>query len=257
MPPNSYFANKMARKTGTIVMKTKTTKVVKKAKKARPSGKPKISTGPATFKEHTQQMPLSIKNNAIRKLKYVVQGTLPPAAAGGLSAKAFYLTRLDQPDPTGVGHQPLGYDQLALLYNHYQVIRAKATVHYSQPAIADPYITSSGSRGVYYGMSIEDTGATPVAFSNRMENAWSICELTTGNSQPVKLSYDVDTKKYLGNKTLDSVRGLFSGGAPADNVYVILWMQALNSGFTTTPTDFTIMLEYTVICNEPVTLISS
>jgi len=58
-----------------------------------------------------------IPQRFITKLKYA--GTVTTGANG---AWALRLNSLFDPDATGTGHQPYGYDQLSQLYNRYRVI---------------------------------------------------------------------------------------------------------------------------------------
>lgn len=59
-----------------------------------------------------------IPQRYITKLKYVT--TVTTSLVNGTNA--FRLNSLFDPDQTGLGHQPYGYDQLAQLYNRYRVI---------------------------------------------------------------------------------------------------------------------------------------
>lgn len=64
---------------------------------------------------------------ALTKLKYVSQTSLNP----GLTLPAIHMfsaNNIFDPDFTGVGHQPLGYDQYAALYEQYHVRQAYAKV---------------------------------------------------------------------------------------------------------------------------------
>jgi len=54
-------------------------------------------------------------------------------AAGAIAKHFFRANSLFDPDLTGGGHQPYGFDQLAAIYNHYEVQRAFITVE-CQPA---------------------------------------------------------------------------------------------------------------------------
>lgn len=64
----------------------------------------------------------------------------------------FACNNLNQPDQTGVGHQPMGFDQFRGLYDHYIVIGAKCTVR---------FITTSQSP-IHVGLMIVDTIAAPI-----------------------------------------------------------------------------------------------
>lgn len=100
---------------------TVTTTVVKKAKtvpsKAKPFGPPrwvgKLKTG---FPKE-----LRIKH------RYVAYKTLT-STTGALGSQTFRCNGMFDPDHTSTGHQPLYFDQLAALYNHFTVLNSKITV---------------------------------------------------------------------------------------------------------------------------------
>lgn len=58
------------------------------------------------------------------KLNYQQRITLSPAA-GSLANNVFRLNSLYDPDQTGTGAQPVGFDQLSALYQKYKVYGAK------------------------------------------------------------------------------------------------------------------------------------
>lgn len=68
--------------------------------------------------------PLATKYTA--KLKYVSTFSMSTGAAGIMGTQqTMSLNSLFDPDQTGVGHQPYGFDQLAALYNRYRVFACK------------------------------------------------------------------------------------------------------------------------------------
>ncbi len=56
------------------------------------------------------------------RLTYCDVFTVTTSVGPGLGNAIFNLNGLFDPDSTGVGHQPLGYDQLSALYGKYRVI---------------------------------------------------------------------------------------------------------------------------------------
>ena len=71
---------------------------------------------------HSFRSPVPLKMAAT--LLYSDQITLNPAA-GTVSKHVFSANGLFDPNITGVGHQPRGFDQYMALYNHYTVIGAR------------------------------------------------------------------------------------------------------------------------------------
>lgn len=59
----------------------------------------------------------------ICKMKYAEVRQITGPALGGLVQYNFRLNSIFDPNLTGVGHQPYGYDQLADLYNRYRVFK--------------------------------------------------------------------------------------------------------------------------------------
>lgn len=104
-------------------------------RRRRDAGAVSIPRGPINF----------INRNAGRdtikvKLRYVDFYNLDPAA--GLTAvQSFRLNSCNDPDLTGVGHQPRGYDQYSALYNRYRVDKATIEVR------AVPGPTATGQSG--------------------------------------------------------------------------------------------------------------
>lgn len=72
-----------------------------------------------------------IPDRYICKLKYATNTTMITGA--GVSAHLFRPASIYDPDFTGVGHQPLGHDQLATLYNQYRVYGMKYKITFHNP----------------------------------------------------------------------------------------------------------------------------
>lgn len=62
-----------------------------------------------------------IADRFITKMKYAERGTVVTGGAGISGAYLYNLNSVYDPNRTGVGHQPMGRDQLALLYHRYRV----------------------------------------------------------------------------------------------------------------------------------------
>ena len=97
---------------------------------------------------------LSLLGSKVKtKLRYVEYFTLNPAAAGLPATHVFSANGLYDPNITGVGHQPRGFDQLMALYDHYYVSRSKI--------IADFASISNNSVAPWVCGIVLDDDATP------------------------------------------------------------------------------------------------
>jgi len=83
-----------------------------------------------------------------RKLKYCDFVNINPGL-GGVASYSFSCNGLHDPNITGVGHQPYGYDQMGFLYNHYEVLssRIKITVPSSDYLVPTVLLTKVDADG--------------------------------------------------------------------------------------------------------------
>lgn len=65
------------------------------------------------------------------KLKYS-EILIFTSTAGAITDNIYSQNDLFDPNVTGTGHQPMGFDQLAVLYNRYRVFGSKVTLRCSQ-----------------------------------------------------------------------------------------------------------------------------
>lgn len=86
--------------------------------------------------------------------------TLPTSVNGFYQFKA---NSIYDPDQTGVGHQPLGRDTWASIYNYYKVLETNIKLE-----IIDTNFAAAGGSGAtvtptYYGMMLDITGTAPAS----------------------------------------------------------------------------------------------
>lgn len=68
-----------------------------------------------------------LKNKTVAALRYVENITIDPGAAS-ITNHVMRANSVFDPDQSGVGHQPLMYDEYSLLYEQYRVLSAKIKV---------------------------------------------------------------------------------------------------------------------------------
>lgn len=95
------------------------------------------------------------------------------ASAGSPGIWQFRMNSLQDPDYTGVGHQPQWYDQLSAVYSYYRVIGSKITCTFIPNNISD---TEANDKGPYI------CGITTVAGTTSFGAASYPALLEDGNS---------------------------------------------------------------------------
>lgn len=128
----------------------------------------------------------------MQTLRYTQSITMTTGTSGSTSAsqQAFRILSLFDPDLSGVGHQPYGFDQLAALYLYYQVKKVRAefvfdTIGASSDivAILAVYSSASGSSATVQNIATENAIERP-GCSTVMLSA-------SGNSRNSKISMDI------------------------------------------------------------------
>lgn len=152
------------------------------------------------------------------------------------------------PDITGTGHQPMGFDQLTTFYDHYCVIMCKGRFTY----------TNLTSTPVVVGVVISDVSTTTALTSTDqvMEQPsvkWMVLA-PSGNADATKsMSLMCNPNKYLSVGSPLS-NALVNGNAlqnPAEQVFFHVFASPLNSGDLAYSVDVAYQLDYTAIFHEP------
>lgn len=107
--------------------------------------KPKITPFKKVYRASIKSIPRGLRsknNNAaapfpamkLYHLRYAQQNVMSAGLSGIYgSNQAFNLNSVYDPDSTGVGHQPYGFDALALAYHKYKVVGATVRLDYTDP----------------------------------------------------------------------------------------------------------------------------
>ncbi len=145
------------------------------------------------------------------------------------SEQLFSLTGVYDPDQTGTGHQPYGYDTITTLYSRYIVKKARARVRFTY-ASADMLVIT-GLRSDNSG-SITTTGHSADFIT---ENPCYVTRplTTSGSNAVVEFVYDVQPWQLLGitkaQYTNDiSNYGAATTGNPNIQAYLVINVVSLN-----------------------------
>jgi hypothetical protein len=213
-----------------------------------------------------------IPQNGVRlsetvKLRYSDQINVGNPLGG--SVYNFRANSLYDPNKTGTGHQPLGFDQMAEKYNHYVVLGAKIYVQ----AIPFGTSSSSGDNPAYFMVKtsdndtkdydsithlIESTGKTPKINSNYVYN-----QLSKPQGNNAKMPQDVATysaRKWFRKDPMDhdDLKALVNAN-PVEEVNFQIYTMPLLDSFVSTQdsVSYQVTIEYIATFLEPKTLTQS
>lgn len=146
--------------------------------------RPRRRTGPTRKKEGI------VRDRRIVTLRYVEH--LVQAADATVATHQFRANSVFDPDLSGVGHQPRGFDQWMVLYSDWAVLSSTIMVKASKPSTSAPMALS---------VHITETGITPDAtFIDMMENNPRTTRVlgSAGNGFPMTtVRTSVNVAKYL------------------------------------------------------------
>jgi hypothetical protein len=227
--------------------KSRTMRSRRKNRQEKPATAPSARSAHADLRFRTPLFPPRFR----KRLMYC-ENALTVTSNTGLVASYFFAANgLYDPNVTGTGHQPMGFDEMMSMYEQYTVLSSKITVH---------YINGSGV-GVY-GAAIlylsPDTSSI-TAFSRLQENGFLVWKalypISVVGSQ-CQLSMDCDIPTYFGRNRdkraiVDDAQ--LAGAAasnPAELVYFTV--AAVDAaGANTVQLSFSVEIEYEVIFWEP------
>lgn len=183
------------------------------------------------------------------KMKYHEAFTLNVAAAGLADSYIFSANGLYDPNITGIGHQPRGFDQLMTMYDHYVVIGVRAHLFMSN-------VNTLANNQSICTMLLSDGTALINGNNGAFESRVSISKAQTladGGLAINELILDANPNEFLGrSKPLSDpdLKGNASSN-PAEQAYIHVIAHPFRFGEDIGAVDFHIILEYTAILIEP------
>jgi hypothetical protein len=189
--------------------------------------------------------------------RYVDNFTLN--SAGPLVKNTFSANGLYDVDITGVGHQPMGFDQCKLFYTHYVVTSSRIKVRFWSEDNASLY----GMLGGIYLSPSSTLSAT--GFSELCENGDCVFTFFTAAADITRESPSCN-HRYVASTYFDvpepgSVDSLVGSPTsnPSDGAFYHVWVMAADSTGGTDPPAVKVLveIEYDAIWSEPAEMISS
>lgn len=186
------------------------------------------------------------------RLKYATRVVIDPNITA--SHHVFSANGLYDPDITGTGHQPLGFDQLMTFYDHYQVIGAKITVDF-----ISTNQTGADVSTYICGVDLRDSTTVNTDPDSLMEQgtaSYRVCTTSNAN-QKVRVRKGFSQRKFftnvkVGNRTYQGT----SLAQPGEQAYFHVFVApigAINSAAMTA----VITIDYLAVFTEPKPIVGS
>lgn len=153
----------------------------------------------------------------IVKLKYSAEPRSIDGGVGTLGIHVFSANGCYDPDITSGGHQPMGFDQWMLFYEHYEVLGSKITVTFwnSGEAIA----TNQYVVGIY---TDSDTSSTTSLTQMLEQPGTRYSNLGILSKDHVNVTKYWSAKKFFGNRYITS-GGAIQGNATTNPAEQAFW----------------------------------
>lgn len=218
--------------------------MARKGKSRRPRRKPKA---------RKNRLQVGIPQSQLVKLRYNEAISITIPAAGACEAYVFSLNGMFDPNITGTGHQPRGFDNFMAMYDKYLVAGCKCSLR---------AINTSATTQNRVGMSIRTHYTPETAGRAYVENGHTKYKWLApyvGGSNMATLASTWSAKKWFRKKNITDEYDLTgsSSSNPTSQVYLHIW--ADDGGFSTqTGTiKFILDIDYVVLFREPINVSES
>lgn len=191
---------------------------------------------------------------ALVHFKYIDQIELDPAAQSG-DANYFRANDLYDPDYTGAGHQPMGFDEWMTFYNHFCVIGSKCTARFLNQGSA---ATDDMVVGLY--LNDDTSGASGLDETLEQPNTVYKSLAPLGMAGAIQtLSLNFSAKKFYCIKDLNANSKLkgSSAASPEEVAFFVVFCHSFGTTDNPTGATVTVQLDYYAVLSEQRTLTAS
>lgn len=158
----------------------------------------------------------------------------------------FSCNGLYDPNITGTGHQPMYFDNLMAVYDHYTVIGSKVTATVVPNSASD----GPGAFSIFINDDTTTSAGTFISDVSEQSSGTPITVLPIGQSMPLKVVKTWSAKQTFGGSVLgnDNLQGTASAN-PLEQSYYQFAYQDLRAAGTSTVTVI-VNIEYTAVFDE-------
>lgn len=187
------------------------------------------------------------------KLRYCEQVQInPPGVAATYN---FSCNSLFDPNTTGTGHQPLMYDMMATLYDHYLVLGSKIKVNFWCELADQLYVTICGVK-LNDDIASMPTGGIPnvIEHGNAYTRWRYLRMLASGDKTQATVTHKYSAKKFHGVADAKDARnelGAAVGSSPTEQAYFTLFTGHPDGSTDVNPVYALVVIDYIVLFSEP------
>jgi len=199
--------------------------------------------------------PTGIPSRMPAVLEYVQRVSLDPGAA--LAYNTWNMNSLYDPDQTGTGHQPCGFDTMAAMFSRYLVTSAKLTATFI-PTSGYATATIYGAN-LYTGSTPYNTGASTQCEQGGPYIISSGTKINQGGGRNV-ISINFDARKYFGVKDPFDAQGdlgALTNSNPTRRAYTQVWCGPADESTDIPATEVVVHIKYNVVFYDPLQVGSS
>lgn len=193
-----------------------------------------------------------VSRQALVKLRYVDEFSLDP----GVGTAAFYgfsCNSLFDPNASGVGHQPYGFDQWMTFYHRYCVIGAKITVDFFTNS------SVSTTANCHVGVRVDQDLVSTLDRQLLLEkgsNRYRTLSTSTSGKSTVSVTKTFSAKKFFGvNNITDGIayKGT-DATSPSSQAYFSVYAAPIFSSQDLSSINCLATIEYIALLSEPIDL---
>jgi hypothetical protein len=201
----------------------------------------------------SRKIPIGLPQQYMTRLKYCDEVSINASATQAANYD-FRANDLYDPDVTSTGHQPMGFDQLALFYGRFTVLRSKITVTPMQETVNN---TVPGALGIALVQAAGALHNDTIGQCFEQKLVTKPLEVGIASLLPYKrnLTMSFDARKFFGYSPSiplrDDVLDCTASASPSRVAYFEVFIASIASN-DPAATNCLVEIEYEVLCKEPI-----
>jgi len=199
-----------------------------------------------------------LPNNFHAVLRYYDNYQMTPGSQ--VQVQQFRLNSLNDPDFTGTGHQPMGYDQFSSMYTEWCVTACRVTIEANLTNLAANIADVGVNRVVAAFFATGNDTTVPTTVLQAVENHNAVFHKMTGYQNRWSHTVQVDNPRFFGfgrrQYLIDSDFTGQVGSNPTRWVVGNLMVASAIAGSATTNgnVEYSILLEFDTVFRAPLVL---